>query len=68
MQNTNQMWLDGLYMAGPLAVMFAREFGFDEYYDMVGKQKVQINALAEFQDEKTGLWCQVLDKGQRYNN
>ena len=34
----NQMWLDGLYMAGPIAVQFGKTFGESEYFDMMTYQ------------------------------
>lgn len=34
----NEVWLDGLYMASPLMVMYAREFDKPEFYDMAAEQ------------------------------
>lgn len=34
----NQMWLDGLYMAGPLAISYARLTGKREYIALIHKQ------------------------------
>ncbi len=49
----NQMWLDGLYMAGPIAVQFASTFGESEYYDMMTYQALLM--AQHTKDEKTGL-------------
>ena len=136
----NQMWLDGLYMAGPIAAQFARTFGDSEYLDMMAFQAILMEehtkdpvtgllyhgwdetkaapwadpvtglapefwgraigwypvallemfehypedhkdipaltailqdlliALTKYQDEATGLWYQVVDKGDRPDN
>jgi unsaturated rhamnogalacturonyl hydrolase len=136
----NQMWLDGLYMIGPYAVMYAHYFDKPYFYDVIYRQmnlmrrnmtdiktgllhhawddsKVIdwcdkktglsaefwgraigwyavaimdildffpedhakrsefisagvdiINALIRFQDEKSGLWYQVVDKGHKQGN
>lgn len=136
----NQMWLDGLFMAGPFALMYDEAFGEPELIDMVLLQeslmrkhmkdeqtgllyhawdqsrvmpwsdpdtgcspefwgrsvgwygtalidildilpenhsgtrdlidslKQLIEGLAKFQDQKTGLWYQVVDKGERSDN
>ena len=138
--NKNQMWLDGLYMIGPYAVMYAHHFNKPYFYDTIYQQmrlmrdnmtdpktgllyhawddskeaewadpetglsaefwgramgwyvvaifdildylpqdypKRQefidagidiINALVKFQDEKTGLWYQVVNRGDDPNN
>ncbi|SDD69451.1 unsaturated rhamnogalacturonyl hydrolase [Paenibacillus sp. UNCCL117] len=49
----NQMWLDGLYMAGPIAVQFGRTFGFSEYYDMMTFQAILMEKHTK--DPRTGL-------------
>ncbi|WP_256992174.1 glycoside hydrolase family 105 protein [Paenibacillus sp. XY044] len=49
----NQMWLDGLYMAGPIAVQFGKTFGDSDYFDMMAFQAV---LMAEHtKDPGTGL-------------
>ncbi|WP_276352249.1 glycoside hydrolase family 88/105 protein [Cohnella caldifontis] len=49
----NQMWLDGLYMAGPIAVQYAKTFGASEYFDLMTFQAL---LMAEHtHDPKTGL-------------
>ncbi|WP_150274385.1 glycoside hydrolase family 88/105 protein [Paenibacillus tepidiphilus] len=136
----NQMWLDGLYMAGPIAVQYARTFGAPEYFDLMAYQALLMHkhtldpatgllyhgwdetkeafwadpvtgqapefwgraigwfpvallemfehmpedhkdkpalvtilqdllvALTRYQDENTGLWYQVIDKGEQPDN
>lgn len=136
----NQMWLDGLYMGGPIAVQFGKRFDDPEYFDMMAYQAILMEkhtkdphtgllyhgwdetreapwadpetglapefwgraigwypvallemfehmpadhkdmpkmirivqdllvSLVKFQDEKTGLWYQVVDKGDRADN
>ena len=136
----NQMWLDGLYMIGPYAVMYAHHFDKPYFYEKIYQQmnlmrrnmtdpktglmyhawddsKMEswadkttglspefwgraigwyavaimdildylpenhprrcefisaaldiINALLRFQDEQSGIWFQVVDKGDRKEN
>lgn len=49
----NQMWLDGLYMAGPIAVQFAEAFGEYEYFDMMTYQALLM--AKHTTDPETGL-------------
>lgn len=49
----NQMWLDGLYMAGPIAVRFGRTFGEPAYYDLMARQAKLMFRHAK--DPVTGL-------------
>lgn len=49
----NQMWLDGLYMAGPIAVRFGKVFGESEYFDMMTAQAILMQRHTK--DPKTGL-------------
>ncbi len=49
----NQMWLDGLYMAGPIAVQFGKTFGESEYYDMMTYQAILMEKHTK--DPNTGL-------------
>lgn len=49
----NQMWLDGLYMAGPIAVQFAKTFGETEYFDMMTYQALLMEKHTK--DPVTGL-------------
>jgi unsaturated rhamnogalacturonyl hydrolase len=136
----NQMWLDGLYMAGPIATQFGQAFGDSSYFDMITYQAILLEkhtknkengllhhgwdaskeavwadpetgkapefwgraigwypvallemfeylpedhkdkaqlvaslqdlliALPKYQDEATGLWYQVVDKGDQPDN
>ncbi len=49
----NQMWLDGLYMAGPIAVQYGSTFGESDYFDMMTTQAL---LMAEHtRDPHTGL-------------
>ncbi len=49
----NQMWLDGLYMGGPVAVQFAKTFGETEYADMITHQALLLQKHTR--DSNTGL-------------
>ncbi|WP_260866778.1 glycoside hydrolase family 105 protein [Paenibacillus sp. Y412MC10] len=49
----NQMWLDGIYMAGPIAVQFGRTFGDSEYFDMMAYQAILMSKHTK--DPGTGL-------------
>ncbi|WP_426452489.1 glycoside hydrolase family 88/105 protein [Paenibacillus sp. S-38] len=49
----NQMWLDGLYMAGPIAVQFGKTFGEPEYFDMMTFQALLM--AKHTKDPVTGL-------------
>lgn len=49
----NQMWLDGLFMAGPIAVQFGSTFGDSSYFDMMTYQAILMEKHTK--DEKTGL-------------
>lgn len=51
--NPNQMWLDGLFMAGPVAVKFGRTFHDPVYFDMMAFQAILMEKRTK--DEKTGL-------------
>ncbi|WP_135549171.1 glycoside hydrolase family 88/105 protein [Paenibacillus cymbidii] len=49
----NQMWLDGLYMAGPLAVHFGKTFGESDYFDLMTFQALLMENHTK--DPATGL-------------
>jgi unsaturated rhamnogalacturonyl hydrolase len=49
----NQMWLDGLYMAGPIAVQFGSVFGESDYFDMMAFQALLL--AQHTKDPVTGL-------------
>lgn len=50
----NQMWLDGLYMVGPLSTMYAEKFNKPELYDVMYKQMKLMEKHTR--DPKTGLF------------
>lgn len=49
----NQMWLDSLYMGGPIAVQFGKTFGDIEYYDLITHQALLMEK--HMRDPETGL-------------
>ena len=49
----HQMWLDGLYMAGPIMAMYADKTGETEFFDMAAKQIIVM--YENMLDKKTGL-------------
>jgi unsaturated rhamnogalacturonyl hydrolase len=55
----NQMWLDGLYMAGPFLTQFARVFAEPELFDDVAHQIAIFDRRAR--DPKTGLLYHAWD-------
>lgn len=55
----NQMWLDGLYMAGPVSAEYAKRYGKPEYMDLVAEQALLMEQKTR--DEKTGLWYHAWD-------
>lgn len=61
---TDQMWLDGLYMAQPLCTRYARVFGGrDDLYEMAYEQ---FSLMKKFTiDEKTGLWYHAYDESRK---
>lgn len=58
-QNKEQMWLDGLYMAGPISAQYAAEFEHDEYFDLCIFQAGLMEKKTK--DNKTGLWYHAWD-------
>ncbi len=54
-----QMWLDGLYMAGPICAQFGSEFGEKEYFDIAIFQALLMEKKTK--DAKTGLWYHAWD-------
>ncbi|HPT88523.1 MAG TPA: glycoside hydrolase family 88 protein [Bacillota bacterium] len=58
-----QMWLDGLYMAGPFAVQYATVFNRPELYDLVVQQAELM--LKNTKDEKTGLLHHAWDESRQ---
>lgn len=59
----NQMWLDGLYMAGPLAVQFGRTFDESVFFDMMTFQAILMEKHTK--DEKTGLLYHGWDESKK---
>ena len=59
----SQMWLDGLYMAGPLCCMYAKYFNEPEWFDDTYKQ---ITLMKQYtRDDKTGLWYHAYDDSRQ---
>lgn len=54
-----QMWLDGLYMAGPICAEYAAKFGKPEFFDIAVTQALLMRAKTK--DEATGLWYHAWD-------
>ena len=63
-----QMWLDGLYMAGPFYAEFAKTFNEEKYFDDIANQFIWMEKHAR--DTKTGLIYHGWDesKKQRWAN
>ena len=59
----NQMWLDGLYMAGPIATQFASTFNEPEYFDMMTFQAILMHQHTK--DKKTGLLYHGWDQSKK---
>ena len=59
----NQMWLDGLYMSGPICAEYAQRFGRQEYLDLVVEQAVLMETHTR--DEKSGLWYHAWDESRQ---
>lgn len=54
-----QMWLDGLYMAGPICSEYAAHFNRPEYLDIAVEQAFLMKEKTE--DLETGLWYHAWD-------
>ncbi|MBQ4451240.1 MAG: glycoside hydrolase family 88 protein [Clostridia bacterium] len=54
-----QMWLDGLYMAGPIVAEYAKTFDRPEYFDFVAGQALMMGNKTR--DESTGLMYHAWD-------
>ncbi|QAY65767.1 glycoside hydrolase family 88/105 protein [Paenibacillus protaetiae] len=61
-RSRDQMWLDGLYMAGPIAVQFGQTFGEDVYFDMMAKQAILMDD--HIKDPVTGLMYHGWDESK----
>lgn len=58
-RNAEQMWLDGLYMAGPICAEYAKRFDKPEYWDLCVEQALMMREKTE--DKNTGLWYHAWD-------
>ncbi|MEG1752914.1 MAG: glycoside hydrolase family 88 protein [Christensenella sp.] len=59
----NQMWLDGLYMAGPICAEYAQRFHRTEYLNLVTEQIILMET--NLRDEKSGLWYHAWDESRQ---
>jgi unsaturated rhamnogalacturonyl hydrolase len=59
----NQMWLDGLWMAQPLAVKYAKTFNEPALYDQAVRQALLMQK--HLQDPKTGLLYHGWDESRK---
>lgn len=55
-----QMWLDGLYMGGPIIAEYAKAFDHPEYFDLCAQQVLLMEEKTR--DAKTGLLYHVWDE------
>lgn len=58
-----QMWLDGLYMAGPISAEYAARFNAPEYFDICAQQALLMRQKTE--DPATGLWYHAWDASKQ---
>lgn len=58
-----QMWLDGLYMGGPISAEYAARFGHPEFWDINYEQVVLMRKKTR--DECTGLWYHAYDDARK---
>jgi len=61
----DQMWLDGLYMAGPFIAQYAKTFNRPELLDVVALQAELMERFTR--DPKTGLWYHAVDLLKRHD-
>lgn len=59
----NQMWLDGLYMGGPIAAQYGTEFNHPECFDFCTYQARLMEKRTI--DPKTGLWYHAYDESRK---
>lgn len=55
----NQMWLDGLYMGGPICAEYGARFDAPEFFDLVAEQALLMRDKTI--DVETGLWYHAYD-------
>lgn len=58
-KNKEQMWLDGLYMAGPFCALYGKWFHREECFESCIFQALLMEKKTK--DEKTGLWYHAWD-------
>ncbi len=58
-----EMWLDGLYMAGPISCMYGKTFNKPEYFGYAAEQAQLMREKTR--DEKTGLWYHAWDSKKK---
>jgi len=59
----NQMWLDGLYMGGPINAEYGKRFNSPAHFDFVVQQAKLM--CEHTKDEKTGLWYHAWDESKK---
>lgn len=59
----NQMWLDGLYMGGPICAEYGKRYNKPEYIDLIAKQ-VRL-MFEKTKDQKTGLLYHAWDGSKK---
>lgn len=59
----HQMWLDGLYMAGPVCAQYAKIFKKPEYAHLSAKQALLMEEKTR--DLNTGLWYHAWDESKK---
>jgi len=59
----NQMWLDGLYMGGPICAEYGSRFGSPKHIDFVVQQARLMQKHTR--DDATGLWYHAWDASKK---
>jgi len=59
----NQMWLDSLYMGGPIAVQYGKTFGDPDYFDLIAHQAILMEKHTK--DPRTGLLYHGWDESKQ---
>lgn len=59
----DQMWLDGLYMGGPISAEYGKKYHKPEFIDLAAQQAVLMEKNTR--DEKTGLWYHAWDYSRK---
>lgn len=60
---TNQMWLDGLYMAGPISAEYGYRNKRPEFIDCCVEQALLMRKMTE--DKESGLWYHAWDYSKK---